>query len=192
MSWVFQHSESTGNDRLVLLALADRANEVGDDCWPAIPTIAKKARCSDRTVQRALQNLVNLGELAVDKGAGYGGSNRYRILMGGDNLTPRQDDTGDTADTRVVTLVSPNTSLHQINPPTPASGGSNRRQHCEAHRRWRGECANCRRANEPPPTPKPQWCGECDERTRLREVTGGQWGEFEVRRCPTCHPLTQT
>lgn len=31
---------------------------------------------------------------------------------------------------------------------------------------------------------KPDWCGECDERTRLGEMDDGR-----PYRCPTCHPL---
>lgn len=34
---------------------------------------------------------------------------------------------------------------------------------------------------KPDPVPRPPWCGECDERTRL---TGDP-----PRRCPACHPL---
>lgn len=38
------------------------------------------------------------------------------------------------------------------------------------------------RAATPAPPPRPAWCGECDERTRL---TGGD----QPGRCPRCHPL---
>lgn len=38
------------------------------------------------------------------------------------------------------------------------------------------------RATAPPTPPRPAWCGECDERTRL---TGGD----QPGRCPRCHPL---
>jgi DNA-binding transcriptional ArsR family regulator len=37
-----------------------------------------------------------------------------------------------------------------------------------------------------PPAPlRPQWCGTCDERTRLREDADGH-----PYRCPACHPLS--
>jgi hypothetical protein len=38
-----------------------------------------------------------------------------------------------------------------------------------------------------PPRPRParpQWCGQCDERTRLRELAH----DDRVYRCPDCHP----
>ena len=41
-------------------------------------------------------------------------------------------------------------------------------------------------AHQPPPeqpTPKPEWCGECDERTRLVEEANG------AQRCLRCHPI---
>ena len=39
----------------------------------------------------------------------------------------------------------------------------------------------------PPPPPHPQWCGHCDERTRLRE---DPLRDGRPYRCPECHPLT--
>jgi hypothetical protein len=42
--------------------------------------------------------------------------------------------------------------------------------------------------NPPSPTaPHPRWCGQCDERTRLRE---DQLRDGRPYRCPGCHPLT--
>ena len=70
MSWVFRESVSTGCARLVALALADRANDEGADCWPSIQTIAEKSRVSPRTAQRAIQELVDLGELEVGRNGG--------------------------------------------------------------------------------------------------------------------------
>ncbi len=42
-------------------------------------------------------------------------------------------------------------------------------------------------AHNPGGPPKPQWCGECDEETRLAELPDGQ-----MTRCIRCHPLAQT
>ncbi|OKI45137.1 hypothetical protein A6A27_12060 [Micromonospora sp. CB01531] len=52
------------NERLVLLTLAAHANENGD-AWPSVATIARYVGCSERTVQRALAKLVELGRIAV-------------------------------------------------------------------------------------------------------------------------------
>ena len=40
----------------VYIYLADRANK-NNECWPAIPTIAKELELSQSTVRRALQDL---------------------------------------------------------------------------------------------------------------------------------------
>ena len=71
MQQVFERSASKGNDRLVLLALADEANDEGTNAWPSINTIAFKAGGIDeRTARRCIRNLEELGELRVDLNAG--------------------------------------------------------------------------------------------------------------------------
>lgn len=86
MSWVFEHSRSTLADRLVLLAIADHANHDGLDAYPSVDHIARKARVSRATVQRALGRLVDLGELRVETGSGRGHMSRYRVLMEGPQI----------------------------------------------------------------------------------------------------------
>lgn len=93
MSWVWDHSTSAGADRLVLLAIADSANDQGRDAYPSVTTIARKAKMDKRTVQRSLRSLVAAGELAVAEFAGQNGTHRYRVIM----ADGRQDTTpGDT------------------------------------------------------------------------------------------------
>jgi hypothetical protein len=75
-TWVWQHSESTGNARLVLLAIADAADQHGENAWPAQQTIADMVRVSVRTVRRLVADLVELGELEVEQHAG--GTSRTR------------------------------------------------------------------------------------------------------------------
>lgn len=58
-------------DKLVLLALADWANEDGK-CWPSIAKIAAKTGCGERTVQRALREAENRGLLKRDEVKGRG------------------------------------------------------------------------------------------------------------------------
>lgn len=52
------------NERLVLLTLAAHADGDGD-AWPSVATIASYVGCSERTVQRALVKLVQIGRLVV-------------------------------------------------------------------------------------------------------------------------------
>lgn len=62
---VFDYSQASGNDRLVLLAIAENANDDAREAWPSIREIARKANIDQRTVQRSIRRLQELGELAV-------------------------------------------------------------------------------------------------------------------------------
>lgn len=80
-NWVWKYSKTTGNDRLLLLAIADCADDEGDNAWPSVETLADKATCSERTVQRRIQVLEETGCLTVLRGAGRNGTHRYRVHM---------------------------------------------------------------------------------------------------------------
>lgn len=58
---VWRTSQSVGRARLVLLAIADHQGEIG--AWPSIETLAKMVNASERSVQRDIAELVQLGEL---------------------------------------------------------------------------------------------------------------------------------
>ena len=64
MQAVWQHSQSVGRARLVLLAIADHQGEIG--AWPSISTLAGMVNASERSIQRDIQELVALGELQVE------------------------------------------------------------------------------------------------------------------------------
>jgi hypothetical protein len=81
MNWVWESSNTVGTDRLVLLAIADRASDEGMDAWPSIGTLARKTRLHDRTVQRCIRNIEALGELEVRKKDGAHGTNVYVVRM---------------------------------------------------------------------------------------------------------------
>jgi len=55
-------------DKLLLLALADHANDKGE-CWPSRSTLARKTSMSIRTVQRSIKNLQDAGYLTVQNRA---------------------------------------------------------------------------------------------------------------------------
>lgn len=94
-SWVYEHSESTGNDRLILLAIADEANDDGTNAYPSVDLIAHKARVNKRTTLRCIERLEEAGELIVHRPEvrGRGRFNTYVVLMGrnGDTLSPIPD-----------------------------------------------------------------------------------------------------
>lgn len=70
MTWVWDHSRAAGNDRLVLLAIADHCGDDGYDAFPKLATLAKKTGLADRTVRRCIDRLIDLGELVVEERAG--------------------------------------------------------------------------------------------------------------------------
>lgn len=59
------------SEKLVLLALADCANDEGS-CWPSMRTLAEKCSKSDRTVQAAIKALVAKGHLSRIEKPGKG------------------------------------------------------------------------------------------------------------------------
>lgn len=69
-TWVWERSESGGNARLVLLAIADAADADGDNAWPTQERMARMAKVSVRTVRRLVLELIMLGELEVEEHAG--------------------------------------------------------------------------------------------------------------------------
>jgi hypothetical protein len=111
MTWqhikaVWASSKSKGASRLVMLCIADHAN--GDNlAWPGTQLIVDETQVSDRQVQRAIDGLVQAGELEiVELGNGRGNSTVYRLLLPlkgdtlslkGDTVTPNdQPRKGDT------------------------------------------------------------------------------------------------
>lgn len=95
MTWqhikaVWSSSQSKGAARLVMLCIADHANE-NNLAWPGTGLIAQETQVSERQVQRAIDWLVAAGELAImEAGNGRGNSTVYRFLLSlkGDKVSP--------------------------------------------------------------------------------------------------------
>lgn len=80
MSWVFDHSQSKLAARLVMLSIANHTDAYGCNAWPSQKKIAEEAGVSVATVRRVVDDLVEMGELAVGvhKGQqGLGGRTNY-------------------------------------------------------------------------------------------------------------------
>ena len=78
--WVWQHSESKGTARLVLLAIADKAN--GEDCsaYAGTTMLVRRTRAARSSVVVAVDKLIESGELAVVEGRkGPKGERVYRL-----------------------------------------------------------------------------------------------------------------
>ncbi len=89
MSLVWDHSQQKGSGLILLLAVADYANE-NNQAWPSISTLAAKIRMSDRNTQILLRKIIDSGELEMQPNAGPNGTNVYRITLGGggENFSP--------------------------------------------------------------------------------------------------------
>jgi len=185
MSWLWDHSTARGTELLVLLALADFADDSGGNAWPSMETLSKKCRQDRRTVQRTLVKLEDEGLVKVARNAGPGGVNRYVVVMprpvsvpseGGGDLPGAADCRGGVQTMGGAAPTPPEPSFNRpVPPPPPASGG----RVCTRHSRPRSGCADC--ATFKPV--RPPWCGQCDETTRLVEVS-----DSSMARCPDCHP----
>lgn len=83
---VLHHSSLSGTAKLVLVGIANHEGDGG--AWPSVETLAKYAGKDRRTVQRAVAEAVQAGELRVDAQAGGDEHtrpdhrpNRYRVLV---------------------------------------------------------------------------------------------------------------
>jgi len=80
MNWVWDHSPAAGTELLVLLAIADNADDAGANAYPSTDTLARKTRLDTRTVQRVIRRLEERGHVAVDRGGGRA-ANRYSMPL---------------------------------------------------------------------------------------------------------------
>lgn len=81
---VWDHSKQSSTDLLLLLAIADHADDDGV-CWPGIARLAQKTRTSERQTIRNIEKLAKSGEVFLSRQCGRGNSNLYFITVG---LTP--------------------------------------------------------------------------------------------------------
>lgn len=124
MAWVWKNGPTDPTERLVLLAIADHADDLGW-CYPSMIGIATKACVTERGARGIVRRLEAGGWIAVKIGGGRGGKSRYRVLMGNNpeqetgNDIPgkrnRERETGNVAtqnpergDTKPGTMVPPN------------------------------------------------------------------------------------
>ena len=86
MTLALNHSKSEGTAKLVLIGIANHDGDGGS--WPSVATLAKYATVSERTVQRHINTLIELGE--IERVMNDGGTHRtaphmrpnlYKILL---------------------------------------------------------------------------------------------------------------
>ncbi|WP_322754382.1 helix-turn-helix domain-containing protein [Frankia sp. Cas3] len=115
MTWVWGASATAGNERLVLLAIADTADDDGGNAWPSVATLARKTRLDARTVQRVIRRLAAGGHLLIETAAGRGGANMYTVVMS-DTAEPKPG----PVDNRPSGRPDPRQAAGGGNPPPPA------------------------------------------------------------------------
>jgi len=79
MTKVWENGPEDRTEAMVLLALADRANDDGSSCFPSIAEVSQRSRLSRRGTQKAIRRLDEKGYLTVHENAGPGGTNNYQL-----------------------------------------------------------------------------------------------------------------
>jgi hypothetical protein len=149
MTRVWEDQRHGGQELLLLLALADFANDEGF-CWPAVQTLAKKVRVSESSIHRALADLETEGSISIYEKGGGRRSNTYCLvgyLREGcqvdtpapeqDDLTPQgcQVDTpplSQLCDPTPVTAMTPESSYNHHRTPTEPSVSKEPRKKVES------------------------------------------------------------
>lgn len=87
MRRVWKESKQSGSYLLLLLAIADFANDDGE-AYPAVSTLAKHCRMTTRNANHLLAVLKVSGELEVRLNEGPRGTNVYRVRVGQQHREP--------------------------------------------------------------------------------------------------------
>lgn len=84
MTWAWGLEALDTSQAMVLLALADAANDDGFACWPSQETLARKSRMSVRSVKRHIATLRDAGLIDVETQSSTRGrrANLYRLHVG--------------------------------------------------------------------------------------------------------------
>lgn len=88
MSAVFDSKTLKPTERLVMLALADHADDEGK-CYPSIDRLKDRTGLSERAVQMNVRKLVDEGYLRVQIGGGKGNANLYFVSPNPAYAAPR-------------------------------------------------------------------------------------------------------
>lgn len=78
MSAVWEREDLDASERLVMLSLADHADDEGV-CYPSIARLCKRTSIKERAVQLAIKRLCERGFLTIHRGAGRNGTNLFIV-----------------------------------------------------------------------------------------------------------------
>lgn len=120
MSVVWESAEvDSSSELLVLLTIADHADDNGENAYPGIARIAHRCRLSERRVQQLLNSLEERGLVVVERQAGGRSDlrddrrpNRYLIAVDGvKHVSPREENG--------VKPVASRIGVHGVKPTSP-------------------------------------------------------------------------
>lgn len=80
IGWAASVRGITGTQKLVLFALANRANAEGE-CWPSVPGVAADCCISERAARNALRELEAAGLVSTSAGGGRHRNSLYRLAI---------------------------------------------------------------------------------------------------------------
>ncbi len=126
MVWALEVRVGNPIRKLVLLKLADHANDRGE-CWPSLDLLSEVAEVSRRSVIRHIQDLEEMGLISKKKGS-KGRSNKYFLALKKDSATlapspknrvPESHPDGARVAPSVVSESHPNQSIESVKEPPP-------------------------------------------------------------------------
>lgn len=97
MNWVWENARAKGNCRLVLLAIADCADDNGMNAFPSQPKLADKTLLDVSTIRRVVRRLESDGYLSVDRSTRRGRATVYTVHMSA-GRQPVEDAVDDSAE----------------------------------------------------------------------------------------------
>jgi hypothetical protein len=113
ISWVWQNSKQKGGALLLELAIADFADDNGR-AWPAIETLAAKARMTTRNANYVIEKKLKPAGLTVKQNAGPYRTNLFQLpIHGGEKISPLKDFQDETHFPETLKPISPNPSLNR-------------------------------------------------------------------------------
>jgi len=122
MAICLNHSKATGTAKVVLLGIANHDGDGG--AWPTVATLSRYANVTVRNVQKAISDLVALGEVVVhyneggNRGARHERPNRYDITL---SCPPECDRTKNHRVSNATGGVGNDTTLLSETTPPPVS-----------------------------------------------------------------------
>lgn len=90
MAAVWEREDLDASERLVMLALADHADDDGR-CYPSIARLHKRTSMTDRGVQKVIARLVEKGFVSIIQNGGRSGANLYIVSPTPEPRSPLND-----------------------------------------------------------------------------------------------------